>query len=96
MKILEQKNVTFKIIEYLKKGISFDEIKMITSLLNIKPKEITRKSEQDYKNLNLDLDDDFKVMEAIVKYPKILERPIILNNGKAVIGRPPEKILDIL
>ena len=96
MKILEQKNVTFKIIEYLKKGISFDEIKMITSLLNIKPKEITRKSEQDYKNLNLDLDDDFKVMEAIVKYPKILERPIILNNGKAVIGRPPEKILEIL
>ena len=96
MKILEQKNVTFKIIEYLKKGISFDEIKMITSLLNIKPKEITRKSEQDYKNLNLDLDDDLKVMEAIVKHPKILERPIILNNGKAVIGRPPEKILEIL
>ena len=96
VKILEQKNVTFKIIEYLKEGISFDEIKMITSLLNIKPKEITRKSEQDYKNLNLDLDDDFKVIEAIVKYPKMLERPIILNNGKAVIGRPPEKILEIL
>ena len=96
MKILEQKNVTFKIIEYLKEGISFDEIKLITSLLNIKPKEIIRKSEQDYKNLNLDLDDDFKVMESIVKYPKILERPIILNNGKAIIGRPPEKTLEIL
>ena len=73
-----------------------DEIKKITSLLNIKPKEIIRKSEQDYKNLNLDLDDDFKVMEAIVKYPKILERPIILNNKKATIGRPPEKTLEIL
>jgi len=96
VKILEQKNVTFKIIEYLKEGISFDEIKLITSLLNIKPKEIIRKSEQDYKNLNLDLDDDFKVMESIVKYPKILERPIILNNGKAIIGRPPEKTLEIL
>ncbi len=73
-----------------------DEIKKITSLLNIKPKEIIRKSEQDYKNLNLDLDDDFKVMEAIVKYPKILQRPIILNNKKATIGRPPEKTLEIL
>jgi len=73
-----------------------DEIKKITFLLNIKPKEIIRKSEQDYKNLNLDLDDDFKVMEAIVKYPKILQRPIILNNKKATIGRPPEKTLEIL
>ena len=96
MKILEQKEATFKIVQYLKEGISLDEIKKITSLLNIKPKEIIRKSEQDYKNLNLDLDDDFKVMEAIVKYPKILERPIILNNKKATIGRPPEKTLEIL
>ena len=96
MKILEQKKATFKIIQYLKEGISLDEIKKITSLLNIKPKEIIRKSEQDYKNLNLDLDDDFKVMEAIVKYPKILQRPIILNNKKATIGRPPEKTLEIL
>jgi len=96
VKILEQKEATFKIVQYLKEGISLDEIKKITSLLNIKPKEIIRKSEQDYKNLNLDLDDDFKVMEAIVKYPKILERPIILNNKKATIGRPPEKTLEIL
>ncbi len=96
MKILEQKKATFKIIQYLKEGVSLDEIKKITSLLNIKPKEIIRKSEQDYKNLNLDLDDDFKVMKAIVKYPKILQRPIILNNKKATIGRPPEKTLEIL
>ena len=96
MKILEQKKAAFKIIQYLKEGISLDEIKKITFLLNIKPKEIIRKSEQDYKNLNLDLDDDFKVMEAIVKYPKILQRPIILNNKKATIGRPPEKTLEIL
>ena len=96
MKILEKSNVTFKIIEYIKEGISLEEIKNITSLLNIKPKEIMRKTEQEYKDLRLDLDNDHKAIEAIMKHPKILQRPIIIHNNKAVIGRPPEKILEIL
>ena len=96
VKILEKKNKDFKIIEYLKEGISSDQIKTIISLLGIKPKDIIRKSEQDYKNLTLDLDNDTEVTEAITKYPKILERPIIINGDKATIGRPPEKILEIL
>ena len=96
MKILEKRNVAFKIIEYIKDGISLDEIKNITLLLNIKPANIIRKSEQTYKELNLDLDNDREVINAIIKYPKILQRPIIINDNKAVIGRPPEKTLEIL
>ena len=57
---------------------------------------IIRKSEQTYKELNLDLDNDREVINAIIKYPKILQRPIIINDNKAVIGRPPEKTLESL
>ena len=62
------------------------------------PKDVLRKNETEYKenNINAIIDDDDKLIEAIIKFPKILERPIIIINQKAVIGRPPENIYDIM
>ena len=62
------------------------------------PKDVLRKNETEYKenNINAIIDDDDKLIEAIIKFPKILERPIIIIDQKAVIGRPPENIYDII
>ena len=62
------------------------------------PKDVLRKNETEYKenNINAIIDDDDKLIEAIIKFPKILERPIIIIDQKAVIGRPPENIYDIM
>tara|TARA_Y100001970_G_scaffold240006_1_gene302406 strand:+ start:1205 stop:1399 length:195 start_codon:yes stop_codon:yes gene_type:complete len=62
------------------------------------PKDVLRKNETEYKenNINAIIDDDDKLIEAIIKFPKILERPIIVIDQKAVIGRPPENIYDIM
>ena len=62
------------------------------------PKDMLRKNETEYKenNINAIIDDDDKLIEAIIKFPKILERPIIIIDQKAVIGRPPENIYDII
>ena len=96
MKILNQRNISFKIIEYIKEGISKNQIKEITKLLRIQPQKLIRKNEEDFKKLNLDLNNNEEVIKAITTYPKILQRPIIIHSNKAVIGRPPENILDIL
>ncbi|MBI65101.1 MAG: hypothetical protein CMG64_02250 [Candidatus Marinimicrobia bacterium] len=66
--------------------------------LNMSPKDVLRKNETEYKenNINAIIDDDDKLIEAIIKFPKILERPIIIIDQKAVIGRPPENIYDIM
>ena len=99
MKILEKHEKDFKIIEYLKRALTEDELQTISKNLKLKPKYFIRKSEDDYKKLNLsaeDLENDNLVIKKIIENPKILERPIILNNSKATIGRPPQNILDIL
>ena len=72
-------------------------MKKILKILDLKPIDIIRKSESEYKDNNIGLiKDDNKILEAILKHPKILQRPIILNGEKGVIGRPPENILSIL
>ena len=97
VRILQEKNVTYKIIEYLKHPLSMDELKQILRVLNLNAMDIIRTSEADYKNNNIEkIKDEEKLLRAILKYPKILQRPIILNGEKGVIGRPPENIFSIL
>ena len=78
--------------------MKFKELKNLFEVLNIKPQDAIRKNEKEFKDKNLKdiFDDEKKVIEAIIQYPKILERPIIVIEGKAVIGRPPENIYDII
>ena len=71
----------------------------IIQLLNIKPDELVRKNEKEFKDLRLSkeqINNKDDIINSIIKFPKILQRPIIINNQKAVIGRPPEKINEIL
>ena len=99
MKILQNKNISFTCKEYLKEGLNYNELNNIIELLNIKPSEIIRKNEKEFKDLNFS-DDQLKnkkeIINCIIRFPKTLQRPIVVNNQKAIIGRPPEKIKEIL
>ena len=66
-------------------------------MLGINARDLMRTKEEIYKELNLkDVTDEEKLIEAMAEHPKLIERPIVIKDGKAVIGRPPSKIVDFL
>jgi len=98
LEILNAQNVDVEIIEYLKTSPDAKTLKQILAYLNIPARELLRKGESAYKEAGLDdtsLSED-DVIAAMVEHPILIERPVVINNGKAVIGRPPESVLDIL
>ena len=99
MKILQSKDISFICKEYLKDGLTYDELNKIIQLLAIKPIDLVRKNEKEFKDLGLSdeqINNKDAIINSIINFPKILQRPIIINEDKAVIGRPPEKINEIL
>ena len=98
LELLQSRGIEPQIIEYLKSPPSKTKLKEILKLLGMEPRDLMRKNEDDYKKAKLDnpkLSKD-DLIAAMVKYPILIERPIVLANGKAAIGRPPEKVLEIL
>ena len=95
--ILEASNISFDVIEYLKNPVSKEELINIIKLLKIKPIDLVRKNEaiwkENYKGNSLT---DDEIIGAMVLHPKLIERPIVISNNKAVIGRPPELIKTLL
>tara|TARA_Y100001968_G_scaffold230391_1_gene213236 strand:- start:366 stop:665 length:300 start_codon:yes stop_codon:yes gene_type:complete len=99
VKILNKECKSFEIIEYLKESIDKMTIQNILDVLNINVIDLVRKNEKQFKDLSLSqdqLDNDDLLINLIIKYPKIMQRPIIIKNDKGVIGRPPENIYNIL
>ena len=94
---LEESKQEFEVINYLEQSPKKRELKSLLKKLNIKPIELVRKKEsiwiENFKNIELT---DDQVIEAMVKNPVLIERPIIVNGNKAVIARPTEKINEIL
>jgi len=97
LEILEKSGKDYEVIKYLENVPTSNELKGIIKLLNIKPIALVRKNEviwkDNYKNKDLN---DAEIITAMIENPKLIERPIIINGNKAVIGRPPELILDII
>lgn len=97
MAILEESKMSFETINYIETPVSKKELTEIIQLLNITPIDLVRKNEaiwkENYKGKDLS---DADIISAMVENPKLIERPIVINNGKAVIGRPPEIIKTIL
>ncbi len=96
--ILEENGVEPQIIEYLATPPSEARIREILAMLDMAPRELMRKGEAEYKENNLsnsDLTDD-QLIQAMVDFPKLIERPIVISGGKARIGRPPESVLEII
>ena len=95
--ILEASKVNFETIQYLETPITKDELIHIIQLLNISPIDLVRKNEAIWKeNFKGKTLSDSEIIMAMIQNPKLIERPIVINNGKAVIGRPPELIKSIL
>ena len=97
IEILETQKANHEVIKYLDEPLSAEKLGKIVKLLNIKPIELIRKNETIWKENFKDLDfSDSELIKVMAKYPILIERPIVINGDKAVIGRPPKKILDII
>jgi arsenate reductase len=98
LELLKENGITPTIIEYLKTPPTADTLKTILSQLGMAPRDLMRKKEAIYAENGLDdpsLSDD-ALIDFMVAHPILIERPIVLANGKAALGRPPEQVLDIL
>ena len=98
LQLLQAQNNEPEIIEYLKTPPTIPQLKEILDLLGLEPRQLMRKGEAVYKELALDNPslDNNALIQTMIEHPILIERPIIINNGKAVIGRPPEHVLDII
>jgi arsenate reductase len=98
LKILEEQGIQPDIIDYLKNKPNKEELKTVLTLLGMSPRDLMRKGETIYKELNLKDNtlSDEQLLNAMLENPILIERPIVLANGKAAIGRPPESVLGIL
>jgi arsenate reductase len=96
LQLIKDAGAEVEIIEYLNAIPSAEELKLILMKLNLSPKDIIRKGEavykEKFKNSNFNDDEWIKVM---IEYPKLIERPIVVKGNKAVLGRPPENVLDL-
>ena len=98
MQLLKDRGIDPHIIEYLKHPPSVSDIRNLSKKLGLHPKEFIRTREPDFKEQNLsdNLEDSELLFEAMSRHPKIIERPIIVKENLAVLGRPPENILTLL
>ena len=98
LELLRSRDIEPVIVEYLKDPPDRTTLKKILRMLKMQPRDLMRKQEDIYKEAGLDrknLSDD-ALISAMIKHPILIERPIVLANGKAAIGRPPENVLEIL
>ncbi|ANW95240.1 arsenate reductase [Wenyingzhuangia fucanilytica] len=94
---LEEKGVVFEVVKYLDETFTFQSLSEVIAELGISPIALVRKNEaiwkSDFKGKELS---DTEIIQAMVDFPKLIERPIVVHNGKAVVARPTEKIEEVL
>ncbi|MGD9660343.1 MAG: arsenate reductase (glutaredoxin) [Porticoccaceae bacterium] len=96
--LLEQRGISPKVILYLETPPNKPTLTALLKKLGKSPRELLRTGEDAYKDNNLanpELSDD-DLIDAMTRFPKLIERPIVVNGDKAALGRPPENVLDIL
>ena len=98
LELIRSKGVEPEIVLYLEDVPSANDIADALRMLGIKPMDIIRKNEAEFKEHFAGANEltDTQLVELMRLYPKVIERPIVVNRGKAVIGRPPENVLGIL
>ena len=94
--LLQEKGVEVQIIEYLKTPLTVSELENIAQKLGLEPRQFMRHGEAEYENVADENLTRQELLEAIVKTPRLLERPIAVTDTKAAIGRPPENVLALL
>ena len=98
MDLLTDKGIQANVVKYLETPPDKESLENILDMLGMEPRELMRKGEQAYKDNNL-ADDSLtsdQLIDAMLNFPSLIERPIVIKDGKAAIGRPIENIIDIL
>ncbi len=96
--LIRERGIEPEVIEYLKTPPSVEELRDLMGKLGIEAIDLVRRKEPDFAVSGLDQGepDEARVLEAIHSYPKLMERPVVVHGARAVLGRPPENVLDIL
>ena len=97
LQMIQESNQPYVILDYISDPLTANELKEIITILNIAPIDLIRKNESvwksDFKGKKLS---DQQLIDAMAAHPKLIERPIIIHNNKGVIGRPKDRILEVL
>ncbi|HEV7763581.1 MAG TPA: arsenate reductase (glutaredoxin) [Thermoanaerobaculia bacterium] len=97
LSLVREAGIELPIREYLREPLSLDELRRLVQLLGVRPIQIVRRREPQYAALGLsDSTPDDEVLRAMVEHPILIERPIVVRDGRAVVGRPVEKVREIL
>ena len=98
MKLLEDRGITPRVVDYLTEPLSVLELEKLSRALGLGPWEMIRKKEKLFGKLELSkkANDPTALFAAMATHPILLERPIVSCGGKARIGRPPQKVLEVL
>ena len=98
LQLLEEQDIELKITKYLETPPDRKTLESILRMLGMEPRGLMRKGEKEYKENGLDNPDLSReeLIQAMLDHPRLIERPIVINNGKATIGRPPESVLEVL
>lgn len=99
LKLLQERGVDLPVVEYLQQPLSKTELREICKLLGVRPLDIVRTKEDLFGELGLSKNNgysDEQWLDVLASHPKLIERPIVVRRGRAVIGRPPENVLSLL
>ena len=98
LELITSMGITPRVKLYLDEIITNDELNNILRMLGIKPRELLRKSEEEYETYNLDDNklEDEEIIKIIIENPILIQRPLVIANNSAIIGRPPENIFKLL
>lgn len=95
--LLEEKGEKIEVVKYLESSLSRQDIEVLLKKLGVSARELMRTKEDIYKELGLsDVEEEAKLIDAMVEHPKLIERPIIIQGNRAVIGRPVERVVEFL
>ena len=98
LQLLKDNNIEPEVVKYLETPPTKEELEKILDLLGMEPRELMRRREKEYKELGLDdpgLGRD-QLIQAMVEHPRLIERPIVIKDDRAALGRPPENVLELL
>jgi len=98
VKILENSEQDYEVVNYIDSPLSVEELKLLANKMGIQASQFIRKKESIFKELDLQkhLDNNTILFQYMSENPKLIERPIVVKGNKAVLGRPPEKIIEFL
>jgi len=97
LSFMETSKYDFTSVKYMNEPLSVEKLKKIIKLLDFTPIELIRQNEAIWKSNFSDKKlSDSEIINAMIEYPALMQRPIVINGDKAVIGRPPERVFEIL